>query len=83
MRIKPIPLAAYSKDFIPPVTGVGGRPSPVANLYDGSGIFPDRPRAGSLSKKRRIDEIDQVYDLSNQYPPLSVPGRPPPQYGGN
>jgi hypothetical protein len=76
MRLKPIPLAAYSKDFQPPVTGVGGSPNPVANLYDSSGIFPDRNRAGSLSKKRRYDEIDQVFNLSAAYPPLVPPERP-------
>jgi hypothetical protein len=75
MGLKPIPLAAYSRDFQPPVTGVGGRPNPVANLYDSSGIFPDRHRAGSFSKKRRLDEIDQVFNLSVPYPPLNIPGR--------
>jgi hypothetical protein len=75
MGLKPIPLAAYSRDFQPPVTGVGGRPEPVANMYDSSGIFPGRSRAGSASKKRRFDEIDQVFNLSMQYPPLSPPGR--------
>jgi hypothetical protein len=75
MRLKPIPLAAYSKDFVPPVTGVGGL-YPVANQFDHSGIFPDRNRAGSLSKKRRIDEIDQVFNLSASYPPLVPPERP-------
>jgi hypothetical protein len=76
MRLKPIPLAAYSKDFQPPVTGVGGRPNPVANLYDASGIFPDRTRSGSLSKKRRLEEIDQVFNISVPYPPLVLPDRP-------
>jgi hypothetical protein len=76
MRLKPIPLAAYSKDFQPPVTGVGGRPNPVANLYDASGIFPDHTRAGSMSKKRRLEEIDQVFNISVPYPPLALPNRP-------
>jgi hypothetical protein len=77
MGLKPIPLAAYSKDFQPPVTGVGGRPDPVANMYDASGLFPARPRIGSTSKKRRLDEIDQVFNLSMQYPPLTYPTRQP------
>jgi hypothetical protein len=76
MGLKPIPLAAYSKDFQPPVTGVGGRPNPVANLYDSSGIFPGRDRVGSISKKRRLDEIGQVFNLTVPYPPLTFPDRP-------
>jgi hypothetical protein len=69
MPLKPIPLAAYSKDLIPPVTGVGGNLAPVANTFDPSGNFAGRPRIGSSSKKRRLDEIDRVYDLSAPYPP--------------
>jgi hypothetical protein len=76
MRMKPIPLAAYSKDFVPPVTGVGGRPSPVANSFDATGNFAGRARMGSLSKKRRLDELDRVFDLSAPYPPVTFPGKP-------
>jgi hypothetical protein len=76
MGLKPKPLAAYCKDLIPPVTGVGGNLAPVANTYDSSGNFVSRPRHGSVSKKRRMDEIDRVYDLSEPYPPLTVPARP-------
>jgi hypothetical protein len=75
MPLKPIPLAAYCKEFVPPVTGVGGCPSPVANTFDPSGNFADRSRAGSLSKKRRYDEIDMVFDLSATYPPVSPPSK--------
>jgi hypothetical protein len=75
MRIKPIPLAAYCKDLIPPVTGIGGSLAPVANSYDTSGNFSGRPREGSFSKKRRIDEIDRVFDLSAPYPPVTPPGK--------
>jgi hypothetical protein len=75
MRIKPIPLAAYCKDLIPPVTGIGGSLAPVANTYDTSGNFSPRPREGSFSKKRRLDEIDRVYDLSAPYPPVTPPGK--------
>jgi hypothetical protein len=77
MRLKPIPLAAYSKDLIPPVTGVGGMLAPVANSYDTSGNFAERPRMGSLSKKRRLDEIDRVFDLSMPYPPPTWPKKQP------
>jgi hypothetical protein len=76
MRMKPIPLAAYCKDFVPPVTGIGGRMAPVANTYDSSGNFAGRPRQGSLSKKRRIDEIDNIFDLSVPYPPQVFPEKP-------
>jgi hypothetical protein len=76
MKMKPIPLAAFTKDLIPPVTGLGGTLAPVANSYDTSGNFAARPRNGSLSKKRRIDEIDRVFDLSEPYPPLTPPGKP-------
>jgi hypothetical protein len=76
MPLKPIPLAAYSKDLIPPVTGVGGNLAPVANSFDTSGNFAGRPRIGSQSKKRRIEEIDRVFDLSAPYPPPSWPKKP-------
>jgi hypothetical protein len=75
MRIKPIPLAAYNANFVPPVTGIGGNLAPVANTYDTAGNFANRPRIGSLSKKRRIDEIDRVFDLSEPYPPILPPGK--------
>jgi hypothetical protein len=76
MGLKPIPLSAYSKDLIPPVTGIGGNLQPVANSYDSSGNFAGRSRAGSASKKRKINEIDRVFDLSEPYPPLNPPSRP-------
>jgi hypothetical protein len=76
MPIKPIPLAAYCPEFIPPVTGVNGLLAPVANSYDTSGNFSGRPRIGSASKKRRIGEMDDMFDLSQRYPPLTLPGRP-------
>jgi hypothetical protein len=76
MRMKPIPLAAYCKDFVPPVTGVGGRMAPVANTYDSSGNFDGRPRQGSLSKKRKVGEIDNIFDLSVPYPPPVFPEKP-------
>jgi hypothetical protein len=70
--MKPIPLAAYLPDFVPPVTGLNGHPAPVANLYDTSGTFQGRGRSGSV-KRKRTDEIDMVYDLSVDYPPLVSP----------
>jgi hypothetical protein len=76
MPMKPIPLAAFCPDFIPPVTGVNGSLAPVSNSYDASGNFDSRSRIGSISKKRRIGEIDGIFDLSKQYPPLTDPPRP-------
>jgi hypothetical protein len=70
--MRPIPLAAYLPDFVPPVTGVNGLSAPVANLYDQSGNFQGRGRANSV-KRKRTDEIDMVYDLSVDYPPLIPP----------
>jgi hypothetical protein len=74
--MKPIPLAAYSQNLIPPVTGIGGQSIPVANSYDSSGIFMSRNRAGSASKRKRSEEIDLVFDINAQYPPLEPPQRP-------
>jgi hypothetical protein len=75
MRLKPIPLAAYCTDLIPPVTGIGGNLAPVANTYDSSGNFSSRPREGSISKKRRFNELDRVFDLSAPYPPVTPPAK--------
>jgi hypothetical protein len=75
MPLKPIPLAAYSPDFIPPVTGVNGHLAPVANTFDSSGTFAGRSRAGSV-KRRREEEVDLVFDRSAPYPPLTAPSRP-------
>jgi hypothetical protein len=47
----------------------------VANNYDSSGIFAGRQRSGSV-KRHREEEIDMLYDLSAQYPPVSAPGKP-------
>jgi len=63
--------------FIPPVTGVNNSLKPVANTFDSSGTF--RNRIGSV-KRRRItgsnSEIENVYDLSQPYPPLLLPDAP-------
>ena len=78
---KPISLHAAGatltvvRPFIPPVTGVNGCSSPVANTFDASGNFRGRDRAWSASKRART-ELDAVYDLSQQFPPLSQPDRP-------
>ncbi len=70
--MKPIPLSAFSNSFIPPVTGVNNLSAPVANSFDPSGHF--RQRIGSANKRRRGDEeIDMVFDLSSNYPPLVPP----------
>jgi hypothetical protein len=73
--MKPIPLAAYCPELIPPVTGVNGSLAPVANSYDSSGTFQARSRAGSVKRKRTNEEIDAVFDLSESYPPLVAPQR--------
>jgi hypothetical protein len=75
MGIKPIPLSAFMNSFVPPVTGVGGSLAPVANSYDDTGNFQGRGRSGSV-KRKRTDEIDTVYDLSQPYPPLNGPAKP-------
>jgi hypothetical protein len=75
MVLKPILLSAFSRNFTPPVTGINGSLAPVATNYDTSGHFQSRPRAGSV-KRKRMDEIDMVYDLGAQYPPLVPPAKP-------
>jgi hypothetical protein len=74
ITMKPIPLAAYKHDLCPPVTGIHGSPVPVANSFDSSGIFQARGWAGSV-KRRRNEEVDVIYDLSEDYPPLQMPQR--------
>jgi hypothetical protein len=74
--MKPIPLAAYSPDFVPPVTGVNGSLAPVANSYDTSGTFQNRGRSNSVKRPRMDETVDSVYDLSVDFPPLSLPQRP-------
>jgi hypothetical protein len=71
MVLKPIPLASLAR-FVPPVTGVNGSLAPVANVYDDTGNFQSRGRAGSV-KRKRVDEVDAVFDLSQPYPPLNDP----------
>jgi hypothetical protein len=75
MPLRPIPLAAYAADFIPPVTGFNGHLAPVANSFDPTGNFTGRARSGSV-KRRREEELDRVYDLSAPYPPVVTPSRP-------
>jgi hypothetical protein len=74
--MKPIPLAAYMNDLCPPVTGINGSLAPVANSYDSSGTFQARGRAGSVKRKRNNEEIDAVFNLAEEYPPLTAPQRP-------
>jgi hypothetical protein len=74
--MKPIPLAAYLPDFVPPVTGINGASAPVANLYDASGTFQGRGRSYSIKRKRMDNKIDNVFDRSVEYPPLNPPERP-------
>jgi hypothetical protein len=72
--MKPIPLSTFSPTFTPPVTGYRGSLAPVANSYDTSGHF--RSRTGSANKRPRNEEIDIMYDLSQEYPPLAPPEKP-------
>jgi hypothetical protein len=74
--MRPPPLAAYSAEFVPPVTGVNGSSAPVANIYDSSGTFQNRGRANSVKRRRVTEEIDAVFDRSVDYPPLTMPERP-------
>ena len=70
--MKPIPLSAFASNFIPPVTGVNNLSAPVGNSFDPSGHF--RHRSSSANKRRRMEEeIDMVFDLSSNYPPLVPP----------
>jgi hypothetical protein len=61
---------------IPPVTGVGKPSAVVANLFDYSGSF--RQRNNSFKRPRRDDDRDdsrdRQYDLTRDFPPLSLPG---------
>lgn len=72
MPLKPIQLSAFGSNFVPPVTGVSGL-APFANLFDPSGHF--RTCVGSTAKRGRSEEIDLVYDLSANYPPLTPPAK--------
>ena len=49
---------------------------PVANLYDSSGTF--RPRTASYKRKRggEAGELDNLFDLSADYPLLRTPAHP-------
>jgi hypothetical protein len=67
------------QSFVPPVTGTNGRLASTANYYDTSGNFSQRGRLGSAAKRKRTaeeQELDQMFDLSQLYPPLSMPERP-------
>ena len=66
----PVPIGA----FIPPVTGFNKSLAPVANLFDTSNNF--RQRTISLGKRRRGpdgESLDNVFDLSREFPPLRTP----------
>jgi hypothetical protein len=76
MPMKPIPLAAYLPDFVPPVTGFNGNPAPVANTFDSTGLFAGCGRSGSVKRRREDEEIDRVFDRSALYPPVTAPSRP-------
>ena len=63
--------------FIPRVTGTYGRPGAVAsNLFDHSGNF--RERTASFKRRRTGDDqdLDDRYDLTRNYPPLTNPPKP-------
>jgi hypothetical protein len=75
MVLKPISLSSLA-NFVPPVTGVNGSLAPVANNYDTSGNFQGRGRSGSVKRKRTENEMDAVFDLGHDYPPLSGPPKP-------
>ena len=75
---KPIPLCQVggpsnpAPATVPPVTvGLSG---PVANFFDRSGRF--RSRTGSFKRFRPDDDPDNYFDLSRDFPPLTLP--PPP-----
>ena len=70
----PTPIGTFVG--VPPVTGVNKSFIPVANLYDSSGTF--RPRTASYKRKRggEAGELDNLFDLSADYPPLRTPAHP-------
>jgi hypothetical protein len=81
MRPTLISQLVNNPSFTPPVTGVNGRPSPVANNYDSTGNFIRRNRLGSDAKRKRTEdsaysELEAMFDLSQQYPPLQHPEKP-------
>ena len=59
--------------FIPPITGVNNSLAPVANMFDPSGNF--RSRTSSYKRRRGEDGglLDNVFDLSREFPPLRNP----------
>ena len=65
----PIPIGL----FIPPITGVNNSLAPVANMFDPSGNF--RSRTSSYKRRRGEDGglLDNVFDLSREFPPLRNP----------
>ena len=67
--MRPVPMAA----FTPPVTGIGNPSAVVANLFDTAGYF--RPRTFSGSKRKRVEngEESTPFDLTRDYPPLTMP----------
>ena len=75
---KPIPLSQVggrpqvAPVTVPPVTiGASG---PVANFFDRTGRF--RSRTSSYKRPRTDDDPDNFFNLSLNYPPLTLP--PPP-----
>ena len=70
----PTPIGTFVG--VPPVTGVNKSFIPVANLYDSSGTF--RPRTASYKRKRggEAGELDNLFDLSADFPSLRTPAHP-------
>ena len=71
---KPIPLSQVSSALnpvtIPPVTfGASGQ---VANLFHKTDRFP-RARTSSFKRPRTDDDPDNFFNLSLDYPPLTLP----------
>ena len=76
--MKPLLFRDIVNAAIPPVTGVHGNNRPYANSFDQTRVFRDR--TGSGVKRPRTDGqnelLDAVFDLTRDYPPLTVPDRP-------
>ena len=78
---KPIPLSQVGVPaavVIPPVT-VGGS-GPLANFFDRSGRF--RSRTASYKRPRTDDDPDNFFDLSRDFPQLTLPPPPAVDVGG-
>ena len=65
----PIPIGL----FIPPITGVNNSLAPVANMFDATGTFRSRTRSYKRRRGEDGGSMDNIFDLSRDFPPLRNP----------